>query len=105
MLLAYWILGLSSLYTAHGQFTLEARRMRPSSNVVQLTCITNALLATANPDALFFLNGTELGIVGIRTVRFGEGVEIVVTRETEGMYTCGLSFDPRTSNNISIVGE
>ena len=88
-----------------GEFIMEARRRTVASNLVQLTCITDASRGTASRDALFFLNGTVLGEVGIRMIMSEDGVLIMITRDTEGIYSCALPFDPRTSNTVTLVGE
>ena len=89
------------------RFAMEARRQTRSSNIVRLTCITDPRIDEATQDALFFLNGTTLQQKRISTAPSadGRGVDIIVTREIEGVYSCGLPFDPRTSNNISLVGK
>lgn len=86
-------------------FLLEARRRTSTSNLVQLRCVTDLLQDRASPGAVFFLNGTTLEELSIRVPRSGDGVLLLITREIEGIYSCALQFDPRTSNTIALVGK
>lgn len=87
------------------EFLLEAQRRTVDSNFVQLSCVTDTLRGIASTDAVFFLNGTSLEDLGITMPLSADGILILVTREAEGIYSCALPFDPRTSNTITLVGK
>ena len=91
--------------SATAEFQLDATRRTTTSNLVQLNCITDLLRGRASPDAVFFLNGTALEDQGIRSARSMDGVQIRITRDTEGTYSCALPFDRRRSTTVTLVGK
>lgn len=91
--------------SASQELDLSAARLAITSNIIQLQCI-NVEDGATFPEALFFLNGTNLeDRAPTASVRNGVGVLMLITRDLEGVYTCALAFDPRTSDEETLIGE
>ena len=90
---------------ASQELDLSAIRLEFTSNIIRLQC-TDVENGVTLSDALFFLNGTNLEEFNpITTLRNSDGIDLLITRALEGMYTCALPFDRRTSNERTLIGE
>ena len=89
---------------ASQELDFSAIRQEPTLNIIRLQC-TDVENGEALSDALFFLNGTNLEEFNPITLRNSDGIDLLITRALEGMYTCALPFDRRTSNEETLIGE
>ena len=89
------------------ELLLEGFRSPPGSNSIQFECISDLSLGIGDPEAVFLLNGTELGeLLGSPPIRSTGGVQVEISRELEGEFSCQLPSSPlRTSNVELFVGE
>ena len=91
-------------------FLLEGFRGQVERNLISFQC-TNAETGQPAPDAIFMLDGTELGEKAGRTLSRGSNPNTIlfqITREFEGNYSCGFRVDDNNiivSNPVPFVGE
>ena len=95
---------------AEEELLLVGSRSPPGSNFIQFECISDLLLGMGDPEAVFLLNGTELGeLLGGLPDGSGDGdgvLQVEITRELEGEFSCQLPSSPNKTSNVELfVGK
>ena len=88
---------------AEEELLLVGSRSPPGSNFIQFKCISDQLLGVGDPEAVFLLNGTELG--GSPTDGSGDGdgvLQVEISRELEGEFSCQLPSSPNRTSNVEL---
>ena len=70
-----------------------------SENTIELSCLRDSILVQ---DAFYFKNDTRVDNLSSNFVRIEGKLKFTITRELEGVYTCGHGSP--MSNRVFLIG-